>query len=91
MEIDKKIKFKWIWIIPSTFTSISSKRPPVWLIVNEFGWCTGPGPFRDTWGPFELLPLTETVTGQPGTDILLKDTEITWSQGSVGTNETANL
>lgn len=60
-------------------------------MVSEFGWWTGPGPLRVTCGPLELLPLTETVTGQPGTDILLNETEMMWSQGSVGTKETANL
>lgn len=69
---------------------MSSKWPPRWLIVNEFGKWTGPGPFNDTCGPVEP-PLIGTVIGQPGTDILLNDTLIMWSQASAGTNETVNL
>lgn len=59
-------------------------------MVNEFGKWTGPGPFNDTCGPVEP-PLIGTVIGQPGTDILLNDTLIMWSQASAGTNETVNL
>lgn len=71
-------------------TSISSKWPSAWLIVSEFGRWTGPGPLNITWGPDDE-PLIGTVIGQFGTDTLLNDTLIIWSQASAGTNETVNL
>lgn len=76
--------------IPSTLTSISSRRPSAWLIVSEFGKWTGPGPLSITCGP-DVEPLIGTVMGQFGTDTLLNDTLIIWSQASAGTNETVNL
>lgn len=77
-------------LLPSTLTSTSSKRPPGLLIIKEFGTWTGPGPFRETWGPV-ALPLTWTFIGHPGTGILLNETLMTCSHASAGTKETANL
>uniref|UniRef100_A0A182JDF6 Uncharacterized protein n=1 Tax=Anopheles atroparvus TaxID=41427 RepID=A0A182JDF6_ANOAO len=65
-------------------------RPPAWLMTSELGMCSGPGPPSETWGPV-VPPLMMTVIGQPGTSILLNDTLMMCSQGSAGTNETANL
>lgn len=78
------------YCIPSTFTSMSSRRPPAWLMTSEFGRCTGPGPPSDTCGP-DMPPLMFTKIGHPGTGILLNETLMMCSQGSAGTNETANL
>lgn len=79
------------WFLPSTLTSMSSNRPPTWLMVSEFGESTGPGPLSDTCGP--AMPPFDigTVIGQPGTDTLLNETLMMWSQVSAGTNDTVNL
>lgn len=77
--------------LPSTFTSMSSNRPPAWLMVSELGECTGPGPLSDTCGPATPPFDIGTVIGQPGTDILLNETLMMWSHVSAGTNETVNL
>lgn len=61
------------------------------MIVSEFGKCTGPGPLNETCGPETPPFVIETSIGQPGTDILLNETLIMWSQASSGTNETVNL
>ena len=70
---------------------LSSKRPLAWLMISELGTPIARGPLNpDTCGP-DRCPEIDTWIGHPLTGILLKETLITWSHASTGTNETANL